>query len=168
VSLAASLQRLQWYPQVYDFTLQPDVVEDYLTADRDLLTRTYPNRMMEAMAHWRLLHTVLLDQADKYGDWCIVTHEELSADPLGTFQRIYEHTGLPWSDAVATKIANLTEGNGKAGAAPGRVQDFKRDSAAIFAHRRDSIPVDIRRDIYNMTAPVAERLYDRSSFAIDC
>jgi hypothetical protein len=167
VSLAASLQRLGWFPQVYDFALQPDVVDDYLTADRHLLERSYANRMMEAMAHWRLLHTILLDQADRYGDWLIVTHEELSADPQRTFRRIYQHTGLPWSDAVARKIDDLTRGNGKAGAAPGRVQDFKRDSASIFAHRRDAIPVDVRRDIYDLTAPVAERLYDRSTFALD-
>jgi hypothetical protein len=167
VSLAASLARLQWFPEVYDFALQPDVVEDYLAADTDLLTRSYPNRMMEAMAHWRLLHTVLLDQADRYGDWCIVTHEELSARPLQVFERIYRHTGLPWSDRVAARVTALTQGNGKAGAAEGRVQDFKRDSADIFAHRRDAIPVEIRREIYELTAPVANRLYDPATFALD-
>jgi hypothetical protein len=167
VSLAASLERLQWFPQVYDFSLQPDIIEDYLHQDRHLLDRTYPNRTMEAMAHWRLLHTVLLKQAERYRDWCIITHEELSANPRSTFQRVFQHLDLPWSQNVADKIKALTEGNGKAGAAAGRVQDFKRDSASIFAHRRDSISVTMRREIYDLTAPIAEQLYDRCTFGIE-
>jgi hypothetical protein len=167
VSLAASLQRLGWFPQVYDFILQPNIVDDYLATDRDLLERSYPNRMMEAMAHWRLLHKVLLDQAERYGDWLVVTHEALSAEPQRTFRRIYQHTGLPWTDNVARKIDVLTKGNDKVAAAPGRVQDFKRESASIFAHRRDSIDVNVRRDIYELTAAIADRLYDRSTFSLD-
>jgi hypothetical protein len=167
VSLAASLNRLGWFPETYDFTLQPDLVADYLTADTEYLKRTWPNRLLESMAHWRLLHRVLLTQAAQHRNWIVITHEELSAQPLTVFRRLYRELDLPWSASVKRKIRSLTQGNGKANAKNGRVQDFKRDSARIFEARRDAIPVETRREIYAITADVARPLYSYESFGLD-
>jgi len=166
VSLAASLKRLGWFPQVYDFALQPDVVRDYLSDDVHLIERSWDNRLLESMAHWRLLYKVLLDQADARGDWIVVTHEELSARPVEVFSRIYQDCGLPWSEGVRSKILSLTKNDGKTQAADGRVQDFVRDSASIFEARRDAVDPELRRQIYEITADVALRLYDRESFGL--
>jgi hypothetical protein len=167
VSLAASLNRLGWFPETYDFTLQPDLVADYLTEDTEYLKRTWPNRLLESMAHWRLLHRVLLTQAEQHQNWIVITHEELSAQPLTVFRRLYRELDLPWSASIERKIRSLTQGNGKATAKNGRVQDFKRDSARIFEARRDAIPVETRRAIYDITADVARPLYSYESFGLD-
>jgi len=165
VSLAASLQRLHWYPQVYDFQLQPNLVEDYLGNDRSLLDRSYPSRLHEAMAHWRLLYTVLLEQANRH-NWVVVTHEELCERPEDTFRTLYQKLDLPWTSSTKRLIHRLTDSDESVDAKDGRVQDFKRDSAAIFERRRDSISVDLRRSIYDLTGPVADRLYNPSTFAL--
>jgi len=167
VSLAASLRRLGWFPELYDFQLQPDVIADFLEAETDILEQTWPNRLLESMAHWRLLHRVLLEQASRHGGWIVITHEELSAEPLSVFRRLYRDLNLPWSASVADKIKSLTQRNGKVHAQNGRVQDFQRDSARIFEARRDAIPIDLRRKIFEITADVACDLYPRTSFALD-
>ena len=167
VSLAASLSRLDWFPQTYDFQLQPDLIDDYLSDESDTLERTWPNRMLESMAHWRLLYRVLLEQARRHGDWVIITHEELSAQPMTVFERLYDDLNLPWSASVAAKVQSLTQGNGKAHAADGRVQDFHRDSAKIFEMRRDAVPVEVRQQIFDITSDVALQLYSRDTFALD-
>jgi len=166
VSLAASLRRLSWYPQVYDFALQPDVIRDYLSDRTHLIERAWDNRLLESMAHWHLLYKVLLDQADAHGNWIVVTHEELSARPVEVFSRIYQDCCLPWSEGVRDKILSLTKNDGKTQADDGRVQDFVRDSAAIFETRRDSVPREVRQEIYEITADVALQLYDRDTFAL--
>jgi hypothetical protein len=167
VSLAASLRRLGWFPELYDFQLQPDLIEDFLQRERDILDQTWANRLLESMAHWRLLHRVLLEQASRNSGWIVITHEELSAEPLTVFRRLYRDLDLPWSASVADKIQSLTQQNGKVHAQNGRVQDFQRDSARIFEARRDAIPVDLRRTIFEITADVACDLYSRESFALD-
>jgi hypothetical protein len=167
VSLAASLNRLEWFPQTYDFRLQPDLVADYLADETNVLERSWPNRLMEAMAHWRLLHKVLLDQAEKYDDWIVITHEELSANPMRTFRRLYRTLNLPWSSSVESKILTLTQDNGKATPTKGRVQDFRRDSAKIFEVRREAISPETRREIYDITRDVALRLYKPDTFGLD-
>jgi hypothetical protein len=167
VSLAASLRRLGWFPELYDFQLQPDLIEDFLQEENDIFDRTWANRLLEAMAHWRLLHRVLLEQASRHGGWIVITHEELSAEPVTVFRRLYRDLDLPWSASVAAKIKSLTQQNGKVHAQNGRVQDFQRDSARIFEARRDAIPVDLRRKIFEITADVACDLYSRKSFALD-
>jgi hypothetical protein len=167
VSLAASLRRLGWFPELYDFQLQPDLIDDFLQEENDILDRTWANRLLESMAHWRLLHRVLLDQASRNGGWIVITHEELSAEPLTVFRRLYRDLDLPWSAFVANKIQSLTQQNGKIHAQNGRVQDFQRDSARIFEARRNEIPVDLRRTIFEITFDVACDLYPRKSFVLD-
>ena len=167
VSLAASLRRLDWYPEVHEFRVQPQLIEDYLEDERETLHRMWPNRLLEAMGAWRLTYKVLLQQAEAHADWQVVTHEDLSQQPVSVAARLYEALELPWSDRVAAKVRSWTDGTNPAKARPGRVQDFNRDSARIFEMRRDSVPVELRREIFDVVEDVALQLYSRESFAID-
>lgn len=166
VSLAASLQRVQWFPEVYDFRLQPELIQDYLATDTTFLQQDWSDRLLEAMAHWRLLHRMLLRQAEKYEDWIVITHEELSADPQSVFRNLYRELDLPWSPGISRKIASLTQRSGKTQPRPGRVQDFRRDSAQLFETRRNSISPALRQKIFDITADVALELYPRDSFGL--
>lgn len=167
VSLAASLQRLGWYPEVHEFRVQPDLIEDYLQDEENVLHRSWPNRLLEAMGAWRLTYKVLLQQAARHEGWQIVTHEELSREPVVVAKRLYEALELPWSERVADQVRAWTSSSNPAKARAGRVQDFKRDSANIFETRRDSVPVETRREIFDVVKDVALKLYPRESFAID-
>lgn len=167
VSLAASLKRMGWWPEMHEFAVQPDLVEDYFADETDFLTRTWPNRLLESMAHWRATYKVLLQQADEYPDWTVVTHEDFCERPVDVTRRLYDDLGLPWSDAYAKKIRSLTGTSNSAQARSGRVQDFRRDSSRLFEMRRDSIPVEERRQIFDVVKDVALSLYSRDSFALD-
>jgi len=167
VSLAASLKRMGWWPEVHEFAVQPDLVEDYFADEKDFLTREWPNRMLESMAHWRATYKVLLQQADRYPDWQVVTHEEFCERPVEVTRRLYDNLGLPWSGAYAEKIRGLTGASNTAQARDGRVQDFRRDSSRLFEMRRDSIPAEERRQIFDVVKDVALTLYSRESFALE-
>ncbi|NNF58311.1 MAG: hypothetical protein HKN04_08715 [Rhodothermaceae bacterium] len=168
VSLAASLKRLGWHPTLRWFARQPALVEDHF-AEQDeqaFLERAWDDPIDAAAAHWRTVYRVLLRQAQAQEGWHFVTHEALSAEPVLTFQYLYEALELPWSSRVEHRIETLTTGD-RAAARKGRVQDFHRDSAALFDFRRSQITLDERRRIFDLTADVALQFYDRDSFALE-
>jgi hypothetical protein len=167
VSLAASLGRLGWWPEMREFAVQDNLIEDFFADEPEFLSRSWPNRMLESMAHWRATYKILLRQADNNPDWHVVTHEELSKRPLKVVQSLYAALDLPWSNSVARKIRSLTSSTNQATVRPGRVQDFKRDSARIFELRRDAVPVEQRRQIFEVVKDVALDLYTRESFALN-
>jgi len=165
VSLAASLERVGWWPDLSDFRTQDRLRERFLPHEEAFFARSWPTRMHESMAHWRVSYKILLDQADEHG-WSIVVHETLSSDPVSEFSDLFDRLGMTFKPSIARRVRKMTSA-GTASARQGRVQDFKRDSARIFEQRRAAIPVAVRREIYEIVADVALRLYDRESFALD-
>jgi hypothetical protein len=166
-SLAASLKRVGWWPEMHDFREQTALVEDYFADERDFLKREWPSPLHEAMAHWRATHKVLLHQAQQTDDWIVVTHEELSARPLSTFRQLYETLGLTWSRRIERRIRFLTQGSNAVEASGNQAMDLQRDSASLFEHRRDSLSATERREIFEIVADVALQLYSAESFAVD-
>jgi hypothetical protein len=166
-SLAASFKRVGWWPEVKDFRNEPELVEDYLADETDLLERSWPSRFLESMGHWKAANKILLAQAEKYADWIVVTHEELSARPVPTFKRLYDRLGLPWSTSVKSTVERLTQSSNSAKADHGQPMDLSRDSADIFQMRRDSLSLEERQAIFEVVKEVALQIYSRESFNID-
>lgn len=167
VSLAASLDRVGWYPEMLDFTSQPDLVDDFFAEEQEFLNREWPSRLMEAMAHWRATYKVLLSQAEESDDWVVVTHEDISAEPVEVFSGMYEQFGLPWSERIQKRVEQLTGSRSSPEARGDQAMDLRRDSSKLFETRRDSVPVETRREIFDIVKDVALKLYTRESFAID-
>jgi hypothetical protein len=167
VSLAASLDRMGWYPEMKDFTAEPHLVQEHFADEQAFLQRDWPSRLMEAMGHWRATYKVLLKEAERAGDWQVVTHEDLCDAPVATFQGLYEVLDLPWSARVRKKVQDLTGSRSSAEARGNQAMDLSRNSSALFALRRDSVPMEQRREIFDIVQDVALQVYSRESFAID-
>lgn len=165
-SLAASFKRVGWWPELKDFRNEPKLVQDYLADDTELLRRSWPSRFLESMGHWKAANKILLSQAEKYSDWIVVTHEELSAHPVPTFRDLYHRLGLPWSWSIRRSIRRLTEGAETAEASQGQPMDLNRNSADIFEMRRDSLTLDERRAVFDTVKDTALKVYSRESFNI--
>lgn len=167
VSLAASLDRVGWYWKMNGLLEYPTFVEDHLSNETEFLERSWSSHLLESMAVWRVVYKALLSQAEQYPDWQVVTHERLSAEALTAFQELYKALDLPWSERIKHKIEKLTGGRNSAEARGNQAMDLKRDSANLFEMRRDSVPEDKRREIYDIVKDVALDIYSRESFAID-
>lgn len=167
VSFIASLKRVNWWPHLGEINDQPHLIEDYFFDETEFLHKQWPNQVLEAAAYWRAIYKVLLAQSNKYSDWQVITHEELSQDSVSVFHRLYQVLELPWSEAVKRQIVKLTQGNRSTHARQGVVQDFKRNSADIFRTRRDSLSLEERRAIFEVVKDVALQIYPKESFAID-
>ena len=167
VSLAASLDRVRWYPEMKDCTSEPQLVKDHFGDEPEFLARAWPSRLMEAMGHWRATYKVLLAEAERAGDWQVVTHEDLCEAPVSTFRGLYATLGLPWSARVRKKIEDLSGSRSSAEARGNQAMDLSRNSSALFELRRDAVPSEQRREIFDIVQDVALQFYSRESFAID-
>lgn len=167
VSLAASLERVGWWPGLQEIARQPDLVEDYFADEKTLLRRDWTDPMLEAAARWRLSYKMLFAQAHEHPGWQVVTHETLCQHPVAEFKRLYRVLDLPWSASVARRVRRLTGGSNSAEASKGQAMDLRRNSADIFEMRRDAISREKRRAIFDIVGEVALKAYSRESFALD-
>jgi hypothetical protein len=166
-SLASSLKRVGWWPEMESLKRRyPTLLEDYFQDDTSFLRTTWSSPMLEAMAHWRATYKVLLQQASKYDDWIVLTHEDVCRRPVESFRHVYRSLGLPWSRPVEWWIRMLT-GADSARAEGNQAMDLSRDSSSIFELRRDALDVETRRVIFELTKDVSLELYSQDSFALD-
>lgn len=169
LSFIASLKRVNWWPQVSWITEdQPHLVEDYFGDELDFVGRSYNSLLEGSAAYWRATYKVLLEQASKYPNWQIITHEELSQNSTILFKQLYEKLELPWSEKVERKIFKLTQSDrASADAKQGLVQDFNRNSKDIFEIRRNSLSQEERKTIFSIVQDVSSKVYSEESFAIN-
>lgn len=166
VSLVASLKRMGWHPNLGVLRGNEKLIEDHFSEEKEFLEKEWGTVELDGAAHWRAVNKVLLEQYDRHQeDWILVRHEDICRQPVSEFKKIYDDLGLSWGRSVTKRIQKLTRGQ-SAEPNPSRAQDLKRDSAEIFKTRRDSIPTETRREIFEITSDVALRLYPRESFAL--
>jgi hypothetical protein len=165
VSLAASLQRVGWYPEPKQYLQFPDLIEDYLLDDVHILEKNWSSPILKSMAYWRATYRILLTQADENPDWHIITHEAWCKNPVSSSRSLYDQLGLPWNFLTKYRIQRLTSGGG-AEASSGQAMDLNRSSKDIFHLRRNSIPIDLRRRIFDLVKCIALELYSIDSFDI--
>lgn len=166
-SFIASLRRAGWWPDVHKILDdQPLLAQDHLNGSLHTWFNENNDEIQNAAAHWRLLTQVVLNQAKKYGDWHLVKLEELSANPVEEFRKLYGELELPWSASVEKKILSTTQVKGKAEVKGNLVQDFKRDSSKIFELRKNSLTQEERRKIFDIVKDVALEFYSEESFSI--
>ena len=138
-SFIASLKRINWWPKATDVITQPALQADFLANDAAYWSQDFSDPIRNAAAHWRLHFKILLGCAAQYPDWVVVRLED----------------------------RGMTENDGKAEVThSNRVQDFNRDSAQIFALRRNSLSVEERRTIFELVHDVALPYYSEESFAL--
>lgn len=166
-SFIASLKRVGWWMSPSDISNWPYLVEEYFPGPVPNFKESKTDPILAAAEYWQVVHSVLLKQAQKYPDWHLIKHEDLSSNPVSTFKDLYVKCDLPWSKAVEVKILKQTQGNRSAKARKGKVQDFTRNSADIFRVNRDSLTIEERLKIFEIVQDVTSSLYSRKSFAID-
>ena len=166
LSFIPSIKKVNWYPNPHEIGDQPHVIEDYFKDEPDFFSKQWSDPLLAAAAHWRVAYKVMLAQANKYPDWQVITHEELSQNPISTFSNLYEKLELPWSEQIERKIIKLTQTNTSTQARKGRVQDFYRNSADIFKARRNSLTKEERRAIFEVVEDIALQIYPEESFAL--
>ena len=158
-AFAASLKRLGWKHSFATFIQDggvPEVVRPYEAEIREQAER--PGEIMaQAALLWRLLYNAVDGYRDRHPDWAFVRHEDASAEPVATFERLYAQFGLDFTPAAREAIARASSPeNPSALATPYAVE---LDSAASLGRWRDDLTAEEVATLRERTRDVWQRFY---------
>ncbi|MFD0657935.1 sulfotransferase [Thermocatellispora tengchongensis] len=104
VALAASWRRLGWTVYFHELLEQPLLVRDHPEVEQTRALVGSQDRTAKLAALWRIAATVTGRLALRHPGITLVRYEELAADPLTGFRRLYDHAGLAWSPRAERRI----------------------------------------------------------------
>jgi Sulfotransferase family len=111
VATVSSWRRLGWRPRLGELLAQPALVRDRLArfaADLEAAGADPDDGVGQASLLWRVIYGTVADYRREIAGLEVVRHEDLSADPVPAFARLYDRLGLPFGPAAERAIVAAT------------------------------------------------------------
>ena len=158
-AFAASLKRLGWKHSFATFIQDgrvPEVVRPYETEIREQAER--PGEILtQAALLWRLLYNAVDGYRERHSDWAFVRHEDASAEPVATFERLYSMLGLELTPAAREAIARASAPDNPAELSTPHAVEL--DSAASLGRWREDLTAEEVETLRERTRDVWPRFY---------
>ena len=158
-AFAASLKRLGWKHSFANFIQEgrvPEVVRPYEAEIRQQAER--PGEILaQAVLLWRLLYNAVDGYRERHPDWAFVRHEDASAEPVATFERLYAQLGLDLTPAAKEAIARASAPDNPAELATPYAVEL--DSAASIGRWREDLTAEEVETLRERTRDVWPRFY---------
>lgn len=165
-AFAGSLKKANWSYPFSHFLQQPLLIKHYLEEFEDQIkefAREHKDIIDQAILLWNLIHYMILKYKEKHPNWMFIKHEELSADPIYGFSKIFHALQLPYSKQVQNKIMKFS--SSKNSTEPHNLANIKRNSKANIKNWKYRLSeVEIER-IQEGTNNISNRFYDESDWA---
>jgi hypothetical protein len=158
-AFAASLKRLGWKHSFATFIQDgrvPEVVRPFEAEIRE--QAEHPGEILaQAALLWRLLYNAVDGYRERHPDWAFVRHEDASAEPLATFERLYAELGLDFTSAAREAIARASAPDNPAELTTPHAVEL--DSAASLGRWRDDLTAEEVETLRERTRDVWPRFY---------
>lgn len=158
-AFAASLKRLGWKHSFATFIQDgqvPEVVRPYEAEIREQAER--PGEILaQAALLWRLLYNAVDGYRERHPGWSYVRHEDASAEPVPTFEHLYEKLGLDFTPAAREAIARASASDNPAELATPHAVEL--DSAASLGRWREDLTAEEVETLRERTRDVWPRFY---------
>jgi hypothetical protein len=120
--VAASWHRLGWQTETHLRSLldQPALMEDHLGPYEGVL-RDADDFFSRIGALWGAVHLVVGRLAERNPEWTLLSFEELCADPVARFRRLYADLGLRWTARAERRVRSSSDTASKKPFRPARV-----------------------------------------------
>ena len=157
-AFVSSIKRVGWRHDFANLLGQPLLMRDHLRpfegeirefAEKDAST------FDQAILIWRLIHQVIQTYQERRPDWIFLRHEDISRDPLGHFERLFEDLHIPYSHHVRKTVEAHSAPSNPSQAPDNEINFIRRDSKSnIFAWKNRLSPEEIdqirsrTRDVY--------------------
>jgi hypothetical protein len=170
VATVSSWRRLGWTPRLAELLDQPALVRDRLgrfAPELEAALAAGGNGQVDAVGQasllWRVIYGTVADYRREIDGLEVVRHEDLSADPLPAFRRLYGRLGLPFGPGAERAILDATSaGSGGAamrwslsGRGVSKTAARRLDSRANLQVWRERLTSDEVARIRDLTADVA-------------
>jgi hypothetical protein len=159
-AFAHSIMKQGWWHPFDHFTAQPTMMRDLLARHAEEIerfARTPQPLLDQAILLWVLIHEHIARMRARRPGWRFIRHEDISRDPVASFQELYTWLDLAWSDEVERTILESSgEGNP---AVSEEASDRRRDSRAAITAWKDRLTPEDQATIRERTAPVWQMFY---------
>lgn len=157
-----SLRRLGWGIDFDFFLNQPELMDtwlpNYWQPLLDLKAGN-PDRMERGIMAWNICHYLILQFKNKYPNWLIYRHEDISANPVEQFSEIYCRLNLKFTERIRIEIEHQTNSNNPVEAGKGVIHSLSRNSRKGIKNWKEKFSdAEIER-IKKGTAEVAAAFY---------
>jgi Sulfotransferase domain len=160
-AVVASWKRLDWS---FDFThllRQPALVRDRLrpfAAEMEAALAPSQDLVDRVALLWRVVYHVVAEYRERFPEFHVVRHEDLSRDPLEEYRRLYDALGLPFTAEAAEAVAASSGGGNPKETRVENPHETRLDSRANLEHWRRRLDADEVARIRRITEETA-RLY---------
>jgi hypothetical protein len=158
-AFAASLKRLGWKHSFATFIQDgrvPEVLRPYEVEIREQAEQP-GETLAQAALLWRVLYNAVDGYRERHPDWSFLRHEDVSAEPVATFERLYAKLGLDFTQSARQSIARAS--------APDNPSELptphavKLASAASLGRWREDLSADEVETLRERTRDVWPRFY---------
>lgn len=162
---ASSLKRLGWNFDFGNFLDQPLFMRDHLEGDRAVMESMPKDDIVgQAALLWKIIYRFVHSTRSGYPQFHIVRHEDLSLDPIGGYQVLYQSLGLIFTEKVKDIIRNSSSSENPARLAKNKTHSVNLDSRANLDNWKKILsPEEIVR-VRKITEGVWESYYTDSEW----
>lgn len=168
-AFVGSIKRLNWQFKFKTVLQQDLLMRDWLHPFEEQMRHVRDNDVdviEQGIVLWNALHYAIDELRRRHAGWAFVRHEDLAADPVGGFRRLYEHCGLTWSTTVETTIRAHSATDNREEVPTWRHGSVKRDSgAAAGTWRHRLTPEDVAR-VRDGVAEISARFYPETEWGL--
>jgi hypothetical protein len=158
-AFAASLKRLGWKHSFATFIQDgrvPEVLRPYEAEIREQAEQ--PGEILaQAALLWRVLYNAVDGYRERHRSWSFLRHEDASAEPGATFERLYAQFGLEFTPSVRQSIARASASDNPAELATPHAVEL--DSAGSIGRWREDLNADEIETLRERTRDVWPRFY---------
>jgi hypothetical protein len=161
-AFVSSLKRLDWSFEFADLLKQPLLMRDWLEPFRDemeSMSQTPNDVVGQAALLWRMIYQVVSGLRDRYPQFQVVRHEDLSIDPLKGFGALYNCLGLDFTPQAQQAVLKSSSSENPQEISKKAVHNYRLDSQANLNNwKRRLDPQEIAR-IRALTEEAADQYY---------
>jgi hypothetical protein len=161
-AFASSLARLNWRFDFADLLAQPLLMQAWLEPFRTELEKMLaaPEDVIgQSSLLWRLIYHVICELKERFPQFLLVRHEDLSRDPLGGFQTLYSALGLAFTPQVETAVLKSSRPENPDELSRQAVHAVRLDSRANLRNWKHRLSEAEIARIHDLTRDVAARYY---------
>ena len=162
----ASYRRLDWHYDLTGLKDQPTLMNDFLDP---IIGKVNPQKVspIEAWAYlWLCVYTVLTLCSERDSRMMLITHDQLSQEPMITLQAVYEYLGLAYTPAVEAGVERHTNGTNPTEPRNNAIHDLYRNSAQVNSQWKSILNAKEVATIRKITEPLAHFYFDERSWKI--
>jgi hypothetical protein len=161
-AFASSLKRLGWNFDFSHLLNQPLLMRHLLQIYRSQMQAMLaaPQDVIgQASLLWQITYEVVAGFCERYPDFQVVRHEDLSLDPLDGFQKLYQTLGLDFTPTAQKTILDSSNSENPAEVSQKAVHAVRLDSRANLDNwKRRLQPQEIER-VRRLTQATVQHFY---------